>query len=175
MTYKTQILLGRIFRVHGYGGAVQIRLEKNFMENIPEMESVFIEIEGIPVPFFISDSEYGGGDVLKIKLAGYGSFEQVSGLVGSSVFLTTSNKSESPGRKSLTLIGFKVSLINGNLLGFVTDTIHNPGQDLLKILTTENREILVPLHEDLIEKINRKSRIIIMDLPEGLIELNSTM
>lgn len=174
MTYKTQILLGRIFRVHGYEGAVQIRLEKNFIENIPEMESVFIETEGIPVPFFISDSEYGGGDILKIKFNGYGSVEKVSGFVGSSVFLTASGKSEDPGGKSFTLKGFRVSLINGNLLGYVTDIIHNPGQDLLKILTMENREILVPLHEDLIEKINRKSGIIILDLPEGLIELNST-
>ena len=54
MAYKNDILLGRITKVSGYEGAVTVKLEKIFTENIPQMESVFLEIEGRPVPFFIS-------------------------------------------------------------------------------------------------------------------------
>jgi ribosomal protein L35AE/L33A len=50
MKYENRILLGRISRIHGYEGSVVIKLEQGFIENIPEMESVFIEIEGRPVP-----------------------------------------------------------------------------------------------------------------------------
>ena len=55
MAYNSDILLGRITKVSGYEGAVTVRLEKIFFENIPQMESVFLEIEGRQVPFFISD------------------------------------------------------------------------------------------------------------------------
>jgi hypothetical protein len=60
MTYTCNILLGRIIKIIGYEGAVAVKLENIFTENIPQMESVFIEIEGKPVPFFISGSEYLG-------------------------------------------------------------------------------------------------------------------
>ena len=65
MAYKNEILLGRITKVSGYEGAVTVKLERIFSENLPHMESVFLEIEGRPVPFFISDSEYSGADILK--------------------------------------------------------------------------------------------------------------
>jgi hypothetical protein len=68
MAYNSNILLGRITKVSGYEGAVAVKLEKIFTENIPQMESVFLEIEGRPVPFFISGSEYSGADILKLSL-----------------------------------------------------------------------------------------------------------
>ena len=76
MAYKSNILLGRITKVSGYEGAVTVKLEKIFTENIPQMESVFLEIEGRPVPFFISDSEYSGADILKLRFEGYDSIEK---------------------------------------------------------------------------------------------------
>ena len=82
MKYENRILLGRISRIHGYEGSVVIKLEQGFIENIPEMESVFIEIEGRPVPFFISQTEYQGGDILKMKFEGYQTDNKVSGFIG---------------------------------------------------------------------------------------------
>ena len=76
MAYKSNILLGRITKVSGYEGAVAVKLEKIFTENIPQMESVFLEIEGRPVPFFISDIEYSGADILKLSFEGYDSLKK---------------------------------------------------------------------------------------------------
>jgi len=81
MAYYTGILLGRITKVSGYEGAVTVKLEKVFLENIPHLESVFLEIEGRPVPFFISWSEYSGADILKLKFDDYGSLEKISELI----------------------------------------------------------------------------------------------
>jgi len=38
MAYNCDILLGRISKVNGYEGAVTVKLEKIFSENIPQME-----------------------------------------------------------------------------------------------------------------------------------------
>ena len=89
MAYKNDILLGRITKVSGYEGAVTVKLERFFSEKLPHMESVFLEIEGRPVPFFIAGSEYSGADILKLQFEGYESSEKVSEFIGCQVFLTT--------------------------------------------------------------------------------------
>ena len=89
MTYKNQILFGRIAKIHGYDGTVTVKIEQRFIEDIPELESVFIETEGKPVPFFISMAEYSGGDFLKMKFRDYGSYDKISEFNGCRIFLTT--------------------------------------------------------------------------------------
>lgn len=173
MAYKSNILLGRIAKVSGYEGAVTVKLEKSFTENIPHMESVFLEIEGKPVPFFISDLDYSGADLLKLSFDGYESDEKVSGFIGSRVFLTDSgSENEHTKTDANNIIGFKVFLSDSTPLGAITDIIENPGQWLLIIKSPANREILIPLHEDFLVSIDKKKKSVIMDLPEGLIELN---
>ena len=81
MIYHTGILLGRIKSIHGPDGTVAVKLERDFTEKIPEMEWVFLEIEGKPVPFFISESEYKGGEILKIRFENYYTFEKLNDVV----------------------------------------------------------------------------------------------
>ncbi|MCX6334341.1 MAG: ribosome maturation factor RimM [Bacteroidia bacterium] len=171
MAYNANILLGRISKVHGYEGAVTVKLEKTFIENIPYMESVFLEIEGKPVPFFIDESEYPGSDILRLKFEGYGTFEKVNEFTGCRVFLTTGEK-EHTSAGVMSFQNYKVILPDNNLVGTISDIIENPGQWLLNISTPDKKEILIPFHEDLIRSIDKRKKVIIMDLPEGLLEIN---
>lgn len=172
MAYISNILLGRITKVNGYEGAVTVKLEKIFSENIPQMESVFLEIEGRPVPFSISDSEYSGADILKLKFEGYDSIEKISEFTGCRVFLTSGIPAENNTDDIQSLIGYKVLIQNNILLGTITEVIPNPGQWLLNINSPENKEILIPFHEHFIVSIDKKKNNIIMDIPEGLTEIN---
>lgn len=173
MTLKNNMLFGRIIKIHRYDGTVVIKLENNFVENIPEMESVFIETEGRTVPFFISGYEYNGGEIIKIKFDGYHSAERVNEFNGCMVFLTAFSGHAITDQSLGNPEGYRVILKNHQILGTIKEIIRNPGQDLILILSPENHEILVPMHEDFIVKADRKSKTIIMDLPDGLIELNS--
>ena len=172
MTYRYQILLGRISRINGYDGSVSVKLEKSFLDKIPEMESVFIEINRKPVPFFISLSEYSGGDMLKLKFEGYESYEKVSEFTGCRVYLTTISEETQSAEKSENILGFRVFHQNKNLIGTVREIVQNPGQDLLKIISPENKEILIPFHEDFITSLNTKKKTIRVELPEGLTDIN---
>jgi len=172
MIYHTGILLGRIKKTHGHDGSVIVRLGKIFTEDIPEIESVFLEIEGKPVPFFIAESEYAGGGNLKIRFEGYNTYERICEFTGCKVFLNTGGK-EIGGKNSHTdLTGFKVKLDDNSLAGTITEIIKNPGQWLICLSTEKGRELLIPFHEDLIIKIDEKMKIIQMDLPEGLLNIN---
>lgn len=172
MIYQSKILLGQITKTSGFEGAVIVRLEKNFIENIPQMESVFLEIEGRPVPFFIASSEYNGSDILRLQFDGYESLKKVEEFKGCSVFLTVEYDGHQE-KEDLSLInGYSVLNQNKALLGIIAEVIENSGQLLLSITSSAGKEILVPLHEDFIIKIDKRKKIIFMDIPEGLSDLN---
>jgi 16S rRNA processing protein RimM len=172
MAYISNILLGRIIKVNGYKGAVTVKLEKIFSENIPQMESVFLEIEGRPVPFSISDSEYSGADILKLKFEGYDSIEKISEFTGCRVFLTSGIPAENNTDDIQSLIGYNVLIQKDILLGTITEVIPNPGQWLLNIVSAKDKDILIPFHEHFIVSIDKKKKIIVMEIPEGLTEIN---
>ena len=172
MAYNNNILLGRITKVIGYEGVVSVKVEKIFSENIPHMESVFLEIDGRPVPFFISYSEYSGADVLKLKFEGYDTIERAGEFTGCRIFLTTSIPADNKTDNIQSLKGFKVLIEGDELLGSITEVITNPGQWLLNIISVKNKNILIPFHEHFIVRIDNVKKIIVMDIPEGLTEIN---
>lgn len=170
--YEKSTLIGRITRIHGYEGSVIIRLERNFIENIPGMEWVFLEIDGRLVPFFIFSNDYTGGDTIRLKFEGYQLSEKVTEFVGCKVFLTAYEEPEKPESNIEDIKGYSVLLKDRKVLGIIDEIIQRPGQDLLRILTSDNKEILIPLHEDFITALNRKNKTIVMDFPEGLLQIN---
>ena|SRR5664279_3400016 len=172
MAYKNDILLGRITKVSGYEGAVAVKLEKIFIENIPQMESVFLEVEGRPVPFFISYIDYSGADILKLQFEGYTSTEKISEFIGCRIFLTPGTNVYSGKQDNPDLIGFEVFINKNILLGSISDVMQNSGQWLITVISVNKRNILIPFHEDFIVKIDNQGKRIFMDIPDGLIEIN---
>ena len=172
MAYRNDILLGRIIKVNGYEGAVTVKLERIFSGRIPNMESVFLEVEGRPVPFFIADSDYSGADILKLKFDGYDSSDKVIEFVGCLVFLTSPAPADNKAEEIKSLLGYTVLTPDNIILGIIDEIIPNPGQWLLSVTSESNREILIPLHEDFIVRIDNNKKFLIMDIPEGLTEIN---
>jgi 16S rRNA processing protein RimM len=172
MAYSCKILLGHITKVNGYEGAVTVKLERSFIDNIPQMESVFLEIEGRPVPFFISESDYNGSDVLKLRFSYYDSADDVSEFKGCKVFLTSENEEIGKPEALSAITGYKVKTEENVFIGHINEVIQNPGQWLLSITSPQKREILIPLHEDLIVHLDDKNKVLVMKIPEGLTEIN---
>jgi 16S rRNA processing protein RimM len=172
MDYDCKILLGRITKIHGNDGSVSVKLEQEFIGNLPEMESVFLETEGKPVPFFIYSYEYNGGDTVRFQFQGYRSYDKLAEFSGCRIFLTSVPDSYEKDDSSEDLTGFTVYSSLNKVTGTVTETIINPGQILLLISNPGGKEMLIPFHEDLIVSIDRKKKKIIMNLPEGLEEIN---
>lgn len=172
MSYSCNILLGRITKVTGYEGAVMVKLERSFIENIPQMESVFLETEGRPVPFFVSETEYSGSDILKIKFADYDTADRVSEFKGCGIYLCSETGSAEKSAVPADFTGYSVFTDDKLLIGQIAEVIRNPGQWLLNITSPQNKEILVPLHEDLILLLDDRKKIMVLKIPEGLLEIN---
>jgi 16S rRNA processing protein RimM len=136
------------------------------------MESVFLEIEGRLVPFFLSFSEYSGASIIKLQFEGYDSVLKVNEFIGCNVFLTTGTSEDYQSDDVQSLIGYNVLMQDNKLLGSIIEVKPNHGQWLLNIISTKNNDVLVPFHEHFIVSIDEKKKIIVMDIPEGLIEIN---
>ncbi len=173
MAYTCKILLGRITKASGYEGAVTVKLERSFIGKIPEMESVFLEIDGRPVPFFITGLEYPGDDSLRISFRYYESADSVIAFKGCRVFLTSGEENSDTDESLAELAGYTVYDEKNNVAGVIEKVIQNPGQVLLSIKSPAGREILVPLHEDLVVKFDRAERKLVIKIPEGLTEINT--
>ncbi len=173
MAYNAEIQLGRILKVYGNDGSVTVKLERQFIENIPEVESVFIITEGRPVPFFLSEVFYNGGESAIVRFDTYDSIEKVREFCGCSIFLTSVPDDIATDLPAAShVVGFTVVLPDRSIAGTISSIIENPAQWLLVVTSPEGKEILIPFHEDLVKKVNRRSRIIVMDIPEGLTGIN---
>jgi 16S rRNA processing protein RimM len=172
MDYQCEILIGRITKVSGFEGAVTVKIDKRFSGDLPDNEPVFLEIEGRPVPFFISESEYSGADILKVKFKYYESTEKVKEFVGCRIFSTSCKPEPHKDDDIADLAGYGVYTGENTLLGNISEIIENPGQWLIVVITPEGKEILIPFHSDFIISISRKKKTLRMRIPEGLTQIN---
>lgn len=172
MPYKTGILIGQITKTSGFDGSVIVRLRNKLPEDMPQPESVFLEIEGRPVPFIVVENHYEGGELLRLKFDGYDSAGKLSEYRGCNVFLAAGTNDPDAGQDNAVFNRYTVKDTGGDVLGKIEVVIENPGQFLLSVRTGDGRELLIPFHEDLIISIDQKRKIITMEIPEGLRDIN---
>lgn len=172
MASTKHILLGKITKVLGYEGVVCVKLENQFFDNIPDTESVFLEIDGILVPFFISRHEYSGGNILRLIFEDYDSVDKISEFTGCRVFLTSVGENKTVPDEMENISGFKVISDDNTVVGVISKVIRNPGQLLLAVISPEEKEILIPFHEHLISGFYKEEKVLVMKIPEGLTRIN---
>lgn len=68
--------------------------------------------------------------------------------------------------------GCTVVTKSGEQVGLVHDVMPGSENDLLVVHVTEGREILIPLSQTICLKIDLEKKTIIIDPPEGLLDLN---
>lgn len=161
--------IGRITKTYGFEGAVVVRGEGGITVELQQGEPVFVIIDGLPVPFFIREIFSSSQDTLVIAFDDYLSAESVAAIKGCEVMVS----GETPEDDELTeLEGYHLRDKNSEFNGTIISLIHNPGQ-ILAVINTQQGDVFVPLHPDLIISVDRKGKVIIMSLPEGLDSLNS--
>lgn len=178
MAYRAHILLGTLSKVYGYEGFVVVKIEKRFIYSnidVDNIESVFLEIEGKLVPFFIEDLFYAGGDTIRFKFIDYDNPGRVEEFIGCSVFLVN-NPDECNGNNDdvddKNLVGYSVVSSDSIPIGLIMDIFDNTGQYLLAVKTSNGKEVLLPLHDDLIVDIDDENKILTIKLLNELLSLN---
>lgn len=169
---RMKTIYGKITKISGFEGAVTVRPERDFSGKIPETGSVFLEIDGRAVPFFLQYIEHFADGSVRIKFEDYDSYEKVKEFTGCNVLLSSSGTGTGNEAVHQNLSGFRIINENGSYVGLIARLITNPGQFIIRVKDPDGKEILIPFHEDLIIEIDPERKQIRMIIPDGLIDLN---
>lgn len=164
-------LFGKIIKVHGYKGELIVSVSFEIPDISNKTEFVFVEIEGLLVPFFFESCQ-GSGNSLSIKFEDVDNEETSRRLCGCNLWLLKILLSEKI-RKQLELpdlSGYKIiDKVKGEI-GTLIKVIEMPQQQMLQVYF-QNKEILIPVAEEIITRVDKKNKTIFINVPEGLIEL----
>jgi 16S rRNA processing protein RimM len=151
-----------------------IALEGEISEKIKEMESVFVEIDGRPVPFFFEYVNNTSPNTLVAKFDYYDSDSSVAEFVSCRVFsdnetLITYSDSKLP----IYLNGYLLLDSDRREIGEIHKVLSFPRQVMLELRNARSEEILIPYSEDMILEVDDLNKILVLDLPEGIDSINT--
>jgi len=172
VTENKLLLLGKIIKAHGYEGALMIVLEKHLSEEFQKMETVFIEVDGKPVPFFISWSRETAKDSVLVKFDDLDSREMAIEFVGSRVFTESDQSSNKILPQHLILTGYTFRTSDDSFSGNIEKVLDLPMQYLLIVKGERGDEKMIPFNEQWIEILDHKRKLLTMTLPDGILDIN---
>jgi 16S rRNA processing protein RimM len=165
------ILLGILSKPQGTRGSLHIRLSGLKAEEIKEKGLVFVEIDGLPVPFFVESFQEKTDDSAILKIEGIDTETRAREFSGYSVYVMKDQVKPKTLQLGLANVnGFRVIDKHLGFIGYAEEIINMPTNPLL-VVKKENNKFLVPFHEDIVQDIDNKERLIRIEAPEGLFEL----
>ncbi len=164
-------LLGKIIRTHGYKGGLKAIFDVDQPQEYRELDMVFIESKDQLIPWII-DGIHFENNKANLALADVKDMEGAEKLVGHYLYLPEELLPKLTGKKFYyhEVIGFKVHDKQYGDIGIIDRIIELPNNPLFAILF-KNKEILLPLTDEIIVKVDRRKKLIEVDAPEGLIEI----
>lgn len=156
--------IAKILKSNGIEGDVLIGLTGIDAEEIETTEPVFVEFDGLPVPFFIERITPKGNTRAIVHLTDVDNLQDAEELVGREILLDAED--EEDDFEDFT--GWTVC-DKGRRIGTVTGLEDIPGNPCLCVEPSSGAgEVLIPLHEDFIISADPCTRTLTMSLPEGL-------
>jgi len=169
MTREDCILLGSIAKTHGVRGELIIRTASNSFDLKQDWESIFLQIEGILVPFFISTLRSFKSDEWVVKFDWYEDKTQADKLCGLPVWIQKEFMDPVEEEVFLDeLIGFDFKDKASGKSGQIADFMDIPDNPVFEV-EIDGKKNLVPAREEFILEVNTKKKAILFELPEGLI------
>ena len=164
--------LGKIAKKFSFKGEVLIYLDTDEPELYENMESIFVEFNKNLIPFFIENSSLHKNDFLRVKFEDVDNEEQADEIINCEVYLPISMLPKLEGNKFYfhEVIGFEIEDKRLGVFGKIVSINDSSAQPLFEVVNG-SVEILVPMIDQFLVKIDRENKRVIMDLPEGLVEM----
>ena len=170
MTTEQCFYLGRVTKPWGTKGQLQLFLDVDTPDDYAGLDSAFVSTKGQLVPFFFHIDQMNGNRA--VVTPEEMSPAQAQAFVGCDLYLPLDLLPKLEGNKFYfhEVVGFKVvDSVYGDI-GILRQVIEYPAQPLFQI-EKNGVEILVPVIDQVIDRVDRVLKILFITAPNGLIEL----
>lgn len=178
MILPSQIIpIGNFLKPHGIAG--EITFAPYYDIDIKELKCLIVDIDAIPVPFFVTNSRKKGSDSLLLKIDGLDNEKEVSILSNKEVFALKDDveisDDEEEGFSAIDFIGFTVTDDEtGKLIGtieYIDDSTENWLFMIKQNPDYKKDLIAIPVADEFITSIDMDNRSLGMSLPQGLLDI----
>lgn len=165
--------IGQFTGTHGLNGMLSIHVLIEFVDFIQEQKFIFIEIKPQTyIPYRLLKVKKETKEDFLVSIKGFDNIDEAKKISLKSIALPVSAFSER--QKTLHnpehLSTFTI-LDHSTQIKLKIEKILATAGQVLAITQFKDKEVIVPMHESLIEDVDEKNQIIIMKLPEGLIDI----
>jgi len=163
--------IGKLVSTFGLKGELILKHNLGKKTSLKGLTAIFVEEKKESfIPWFVQSTKIKNEEELYLKLEGIDVKEQAIKLTQKEVWLTEADfKKYSAKSSPINLLGYEI-IDSDKSLGKILEVIEQPHQ-LICRLEIEGKEVLIPLHEETIKKLDRKKQQVIVELPPGLLEI----
>jgi len=164
--------LGKIVSKYSFKGEVLVKIDTDEPGIYENMESVFVSIGNNLVPCFIDKCRLHKSNLLRIDFEEVKTENDADRIMGSELYLPLSFLPKLTGDKFYfhEVLGFSViDNVHGNI-GVIKSINDTTSQALFEI-EKGDKELLIPVNDEIITKVDRESKTIFVTTPEGLVDL----
>ncbi len=163
--------IGKIVAVHGLKGEVILRHELGKKTSLKGLAAIFIEDRKDSfLPWFITGTKIKSDTEIYLQLETLATREAAAKLNQKEVWLNETDFKKFAAKSApVNLLGYTI-INSGEALGEILEVIEQPHQ-LLCRLEIKSKEVLIPLNENFLLKVDHKKREVHVELPEGLLEI----
>ncbi len=165
------ISVGKIAGTHGLKGDVVLKHALGQRTALKDLKTLFIKDKtGSYLPWFLESAKIKSETETFVKLEGLESVETARSIVQKEVWLTTADFEKHAAKNSvISFIGYSI-IDNDKDIGRIEEIIEQPHQVLCRLLV-EGKEVLIPLHEETLQKVDAKAKKVYVSLPDGLLDI----
>lgn len=176
MAEQPYVLIGHTRKAHGIAGELKLSIEERYVEDFLKNERIFLDVKGTKIPYFVANVR-GKGEMI-LQLEDVSDRDAALMLQGREVFLREKDLLHDSERElEFEEETLEYEHLNGYTLvdqtlgaiGIIDEILEMPQQEMA-FLKYRNREVLVPLNDQLIVRVDESARQVIMDLPDGLLD-----
>jgi 16S rRNA processing protein RimM len=122
------------------------------------------------MPWFIASTKIKSEEEVYIKLEGINSRESAMRLNQKEIWVPEIDFKKFAAKSApASLLGY-IIINKEERLGEILELIEQPHQ-LLCRLEIKGKEVLIPLHDETLQKIDHKKKEVLVELPDGLLEI----
>lgn len=164
--------LGKIVSRHGYKGDLLVKLDTDDPHEYENLESVFVSLGNNLVPFFISRSRLHKSNLLRVTFEEVATQDAVDRLMGCELYLPLEQLPKLTGNRFYyhEVIGFRLEDETHGDAGTIL-AVNDQAAQALFVAEKDGKEVLIPVSDDYITRVDREHRTIHIRTPEGLLDL----